>query len=58
MNFPTLHCRCSKGHTWATLIPSNWFKLKDVECPHCDEPAVEMKAGDWKTLEEIKKAQA
>lgn len=56
MQFPTLHCRCPNGHIWASLVPQKWFELKDIQCPECDHPASGMKAGGWKTLEEIKKA--
>jgi hypothetical protein len=55
--FPMLHCRCPNNHVWASLIPKDWFFIKDMECPRCGEPAHAMKAGDWKDIEEIKKAQ-
>jgi hypothetical protein len=57
MKFPTLHCRCPNNHTWGTLVPINWFRLVDLNCPHCDQPADTMKAGDWRNLDEVKKAQ-
>jgi Zn finger protein HypA/HybF involved in hydrogenase expression len=58
MKFPLLHCRCPNLHGWAMLIPTHWFSLANMECPHCGSPAAEMKAGDWKTLDQIKEAQA
>jgi len=57
MKFPTLHCRCKNNHTWGSLIPKYWFALSDLQCPHCYEPAKEMKAGDYKNIEEIKQEQ-
>jgi hypothetical protein len=56
MQFPTLHCHCEKGHIWATLIPEYWFEVKDIQCPECYGVVVKMKAGNWKTLEEIQQA--
>jgi hypothetical protein len=40
------------------LIPKDWFCLANMECPHCGSPADQMKAGDWKTLDEVKAAYA
>lgn len=56
MEFPTIHCRCPEGHEWATLIPTYWFKTTDIQCPMCDQPAYAMKAGDRRTLAEVKEA--
>lgn len=56
MQFPTLHCGCEKGHAWATLVPTYWFSVADIQCPECSGSVVKLKAGDWKTLDEIKKA--
>lgn len=56
MNFPTLHCKCPNEHEWASLIPKQYVAIKDLECPHCNQPACQIKAGDWRTLEEVKKA--
>ena len=57
LKFPMLHCKCSNNHTWATLIPKEWFFIKDMACPHCSKPAHVFKAGDWKNLDEIKTTQ-
>ena len=54
--FPTIHCRCPDGHEWATLIPTAWFKTTDIECPACSQPVYAMKAGDWRTLDQVKAA--
>lgn len=56
MQFPTLFCRCEDGHEWASLIPKAWFRPIDIECPNCSKPAVAMKAGDWRTLDQIKQS--
>lgn len=56
MKFPTFHCRCEDGHEWASLIPKAWFRPTDIECPNCSKPVVAMKAGDFRSLDQIKKA--
>jgi len=57
VKFPLLHCRCPNLHSWGMLVPNTWFCLANMECPHCGSPAAEMKAGDWKSLDEVKAAQ-
>ncbi len=58
MKFPTLHCVCPDAHTWAILIPVEWYSVKDIQCcPFCSKQAEYMRAGDWKDLDVVKKEQ-
>jgi hypothetical protein len=57
MEFPTLHCICPNNHKWATLVPNEWFLVENLQCPHCYEQVKQIKAGDWRILEQIKQAQ-
>lgn len=58
IKFPTLYCVCLDGHTWGTLIPVEWFALKDIQCPICGKVAEFIRAGDWKNLAQIKQEQS
>jgi len=55
MQFPTFFCRCEDGHEWASLIPKTWFRPEDIECPFCSKMVVALRAGDFRSLDQIKK---